>query len=167
MKRCTGNVRELLALELFAKGPAWIRGLPARFSLKTGPRAGFPGARSPSGHPFWRTGFGTYNKQLPPVWPMAPREFPGKGNQRASMKMNVFIFRSVRLISAALRAARPAKPVARERLSAPFYQHAEATQIAARRSIADCFFAAFCRAPAAGRLRASNPQIAARNPRFP
>ena len=30
-----------------------------------------------------------------------------------------------------------------------------------------CFFAAFCRAPAAGRLRAGNPQIAARNPRFP
>ena len=30
-----------------------------------------------------------------------------------------------------------------------------------------CFFAAFCQAPAAGRLRASNPQIAARNPRFP
>ena len=50
----------------------------------TSPWAGFPGARSPSGHPFWRTGFRTLSNQ-----------------------------------------------------------HAEATQIAARRSIADCFFAAF------------------------
>ena len=81
--------------------------------------------------------------------------------------MNAFIFRSVRLISAALRAARPAKPVARERQAASFNQLAEVTEIAARSGFAGCFFAAFCQAPAAGRLRAGNPQIAARNPRFP
>ena len=46
-------------------------------------------------------------------------------------------------LCAALRAARPAQPVARERRQALSNQHAEATEIVARRNIADCFFAAF------------------------
>ena len=113
---------------------------------------------------------------------MSSSEFPGRakaglrrGRKQAESHVWDIPFVTIRLLSpaplsclcAALRAARPAQPVARERRLALSNQHAEATEIAARRSIADCFFAAFFRAPAAGRLRASNPQIAARNPRFP
>ena len=146
------------------------------------PKGRFSGRSKPLWTPFLTNRLRTVKQAISASLANVVKRVPGQSKGRAEAREKTggkirlgYNKRPFRLLSpaplsclcAALRAARPAQPVARERRQALSNQHAEATEIAARRSIADCFFAAFCRAPAAGRLRASNPQIAARNPRFP
>ena len=132
-----GNVRELLALELFARarldpGPSGpflavrLRWPKARIII---PREDFPGARKPWTHPgdearsVNQTCFRLFGLWGQVSSRAEQRQVKGAGESKRKKRLE-YNLRSFRLFSpasltclyAALRAARPAKPVARERL---------------------------------------------------
>ena len=130
---CEGDVRGLRGLELCARarlgpGPILANRLRAVKQAISASLAGVakrvPGQSKGRAEAREKTG-GTSARFLPDVFSRLLSPAP------------------LSCLCAAFRAARPAKPVARERQAALSNQHAEATEIAARRSIADCFFAAF------------------------